>query len=239
MPTWFNVDIHIDAGTAADDVNAGVPAAEVKVQAANLRGRTVTLIWDGIGSGDIYSHFSFVNYTGGVVDDTWTAADFAAVEARLDTWWTGIKDNYGTALTWRGGRWHRVGQGVTPPNPQVRAFVRAVPGSTGGGIVPPQVASTISFHTALRRQWGRTYLGPPAQIALQSNGRFTSTYANDIADNTATLLEGCITDEFMPVVWSAKKQAMYGVRSIVVDDVPDTIRRRRFDVTGMRASRPT
>lgn len=237
--SYFNLDIHLSAGSGDQDVAAGVSPSEVQVQASDVRGRKVTLRWDGTGVGDILSHFTFVNYTGGVVDDSWTSGDFETIEALLDTWWTNVKDNYDDDLHWRGGRWHRIGQGVGTPNPQVREFIRDVAGSSSAGNLPGQVSSTISFHTALRRRWGRTYLPAPHLNTLQLNGRFTSTFLNDVIAATDTLLAGAAAADFKPVVWSQVQQAFYGVRTIVMDDVPDIIRRRRIDTAGSHVTRPT
>jgi hypothetical protein len=97
-------------------------------------------------------HFDFLNFTGGAPDDTWTPSDYTTLEGLLSTWWNTVR---GKAPSWEAMSrivWHRVGPGVALPNPAERILDITTPAAgVATSLNPPQVASSITFRTGLRR----------------------------------------------------------------------------------------
>lgn len=175
------------------------------------------------------THLDFQNLTAGVPDDTWTAGDFAALEPLIDTWWGSIKPKVWSQCHLREYRWYRIGPGIAPPNPPVRITTMDVAG-TGTAPLPPQVAVTVTFKTAVRREWGRIYLPAPAASTVNTaSGRIVTADAVVIADATDVLMGAAAAADFLPVVYGRTRGKVYSVESIQVDDVFDVIRSRRWD----------
>jgi hypothetical protein len=229
---WGALDIAHESGTfpaysPTQYVSLGPSAAD----AAGIGVRRATLIFDRTlavpADDDINMHFDFLNMTSNAPDDTWTSTDYGQIEARLLTWWTAVKT--AAAATTRLYRisWHQLGPGIGKPNPAERILDIATPvagtSSSVGG--PPQIASTISLRTGFRRNWGRTYF---PIVLTSTTGRVTTTQADLLVASTVTLLQGTKTDDFMPVVYSARLGSALGVETVSVDDVADTVRRRRW-----------
>lgn len=188
---------------------------------------------------DMTMHFDFLNITGGAPDDTWITADYTALETALETFWGSTKTYSDPKTGLREIRWHRVGYGVLKPNPVERTYTLAAPvyGTGTAGLHPPQVACSITFRTAVRRSWGRTYL-PFNGGSLSAQGRLTSTATSTIATATSTLVAAAATADFYLVVTSIAKQAALTVEKVEVDDVTDIVRRRRFKHTLVRTIQP-
>jgi hypothetical protein len=109
--------------------------------------------------------FEFVNFTGGVVDNTWIDTDFSALEGFLDTWWTAVKAKCSPNIILDQYRWFKFGpslplsaKGNEEPGPPVRVTERNVAGTdTLAGMLPWQVALSVTFKTAVRKRWGRIH----------------------------------------------------------------------------------
>jgi hypothetical protein len=128
--------------------------------------------------------------------------------------------------------WHRIGPGAPRPNPAERITTITTPpvGTTTAG--PPQVASSITFRTGVRRSWGRTYL--PIGNNFATTGRLGSTTVDNIATTMDVLVKAAATADFYLVVYSSHLNSALAVEAVEVDDVPDIIRRRRFKVQTYR-----
>ena len=110
------------------------------------------------GEDDAEFHFDFLNITGGSPDDTWTSGDYTTLEGYLDTFWTAVKGYVSTGAKLAGYHWYRHGPGIVAPNPAERVVTRSVADTSSVNGMAPQCAATITFETAVRRSWGRTYL---------------------------------------------------------------------------------
>jgi hypothetical protein len=175
-------------------------------------------------------HFDFLNLTGDEPDDTWTSADFSTIETLLSAWWNTVKGY--TPATTKLSRiyWHRVGAGITKPNPAVRItdFATPVASAASTFTAPPQAACSISLRHGKRRSWGRTYL-PLAVVG--AGGRLASADADALVAATITLLNGTKSADFLGVVTSVVHGQAFVIDDVVVDTTVDIIRRRRFKHT--------
>lgn len=222
---WGLIDyVTDDEGPAYDATNTEHSIA------ASVNVRRCTLVWDrsAFSMDRVQTHIDFVNITGGVADDTWTAGDFTTVEAALDTFWGAIKAMYNTGYVLSEYRWYRKGPGATAPEPTVRVTARSVAGTSGTGPLPQQCAMTISLRTALRKHWGRMYLPAPTIAGLGATG---GLMGNANVDTFAAAFNALVTTvetaDFFPVVYSGTRQRAYAINKVVVDNVIDIQRRRR------------
>lgn len=192
----------------------------------------------GVAEDDAVTTHHFVNYTGGVIDDSWTDTDFTNIESNFDAFWTAIKGGYKTFTTLLEYRWYKFGPDVGPPNPAVRVVPKSVPGTSTGNLMPPQVAMSITERTPLRKQWGRFYLPAPVTAAGDANGRILAVEIDALADAAEALYEACFADDIIPVVYSPRHEVAIAPLEIQVDDVFDVIRSRRYENTLTRDRRP-
>lgn len=182
-----------------------------------------------IADDDFNLHFDFLNLTGDEPDDTWTTADYVALESRLQTWWSAAAVAVPSNNQFYRVMWHRVGKGIAKPNPAIRIL------DLGAGLngllapasvnVPPQVASAISLRHGSRPSWGRTYLPYGKSTPL---GRIGVTDVDTMCTATMALLTGAKSDDFLMVVTSVRHDQAFVVDSIAVDDTPDIQRSRRW-----------
>lgn len=187
-------------------------------------------------------HFDFINFTGGVPDDTWTSGDYTTMNNHVYDYWTAIKSTMSNKYTLQEFRWYRVGTGVVPPNPPENIN----PVGTGGGgtgasslqVLPPQVACSLTLKTAQRKQWGRTYIPGLLDTSLASSGTFTSTFVNAQANALHTLVTDAQSDDFAMGVLSKVAGSFFLVEQIQVDDIADVIRRRRWKTPTLRVDKP-
>lgn len=208
-------------------------------QGAN--GRRVILRWNRNPQSEdlVQTHFDFVNITSGAVDDTWTTGDFTTLEGYLDTWWTAIAAVTSNQAVLQEYRWYRIGPGAVPPEPAVRVTTRSVAGGVSGGMLPPQIAGTVTFKTGLRKHWGRIYVPLPSNSQVGgTTGQFVSGYTSALANATHSLVTSAASSDFYLVVWSRTRQRMYVVEQLQVDDIPDVQRRRREKKNITRTVKP-
>jgi hypothetical protein len=217
----------------------------------NLAGRRLSVLFTRPAEDALQFGVNLVKLTGGAPDDGWVDADYADVEAHMDTLWNTLKVFYKTP-TVAGGytlseyRWHRWGVGVGRPNPQVRDILRNVPGTSASGVeLPPQVAISVTFKTSRRRSWGRAYLpGPvsddvtPAQHidpgVVDTFRTAWGTFADAMKANGHPMVVWCPRVAGAPPIIVGGHQQVPDASSfaltvdqIQVDDVYDTVRRRR------------
>jgi hypothetical protein len=194
--------------------------------------RRVVLVFDRTtavtGSDAAECHFDFLNYTAGSPDDSWITSDYTTLEGYLDTWWTAVKPRINSQIKLIAYRWYRHGPGINPPNPAERVTTRSVAGTGTGNMLPPQDAFSITFRTAVRRSWGRTYLPGLNMDQVTAPGKWGSTGVDAVVNATGALLSSAIGSDFPLVVVSNHLSAVLNVESVSADDLADVIRRRRW-----------
>src|SRR5215471_8722680 len=137
------------------DANSGVGARRVVVSID----RTAIIA----GADPALMHFDFLNMTAGAPDDSWITSDFTTLETALDTFFGSVGGAMSGSLKVSLYSWYKIGLGRSygwtssdHSNPAVRQTTKAITGAATGQEIPPQVACSITFRTAVRRSWGRT-----------------------------------------------------------------------------------
>lgn len=165
-----------------------------------------------------------------VTDGGWTTDDVNVFESELTTFWNAIKGNISSELTPNERRYYNVPATTGPYGDP--AFVRTgtltAGGATAAAELPPQIAATITWITAIRRRWGRIYI-PGWASGASDYARIKSTVvdatgpaAHDFAQNLRGSGQGL-------VVWHRASWTPQDVTQVRMDDVWDVQRRRRFD----------
>jgi hypothetical protein len=189
------------------------------------------------GADNAFMHFDFLNTTSGSPDDTWVTSDYTVLETAMSTWWGACGAYIQTNNKLIEYRWHRTGTGVSKPNPAERVTTITPSGGLGSPGSIPQVACSITFRTAVRKSWGRTYL-PISIDAIGTNGRPKNVAVDAIATATNTLVTTAATADMHLVVVSQPLASSLNVERIEVDNVADVIRRRRWKATTYRKLLP-
>jgi hypothetical protein len=210
--------------------------------AGSIGVRRATLVLDRLtqtpAADSIEMHFDFLNYTSGSPDDSWITSDFTTLEGYLNTWWASLTGYVDSKTRLAEIRWYRYGPGIVPPNPAVRVLTIGSPvAGSGIGYHTPQTACSITFRTAVRRSWGRTYL-PWTGAALGSTLRPGNADCDAIANATQTLVNSAAGADFQLVVVSKRLSASLAVEKIEVDNTLDVIRRRRFKTSSYKKILP-
>jgi hypothetical protein len=240
---WGALDWQAGSGNPYTSAQTAAGGASAAPGTGHIGVRRATLVFDrssySPADDDMTMHFDFLNFTSGAPDDTWTAGDYTTLESALQTWWTATKAYSDPKTKLREIRWHRAGAGITPPNPAERVFILTTmdPGTGTAGLAVPQVACSITFRTAVRRSWGRTYL-PFNGLQPTVQGRLGNSTVDAIATATQTLVTTAAAADFALVVSAVRLNAALVVERIEVDDVLDIIRRRRWKHTGYRKMLP-
>lgn len=185
--------------------------------------------------------FEFVNTTAGAVDNTWTTTDFTTLEGYINTWWGAFKSNVDPGHKLATIKWYAFGPSLplSDKGNELRGAPRRVtvvntPGTSGGFVLPLQVAVSVTFKTALRRHWGRIYVPGCTAVVLDSSARIASAFRTTLGAATDALFDSASAADFLPVVYSPKKRKAYSIEAVQIDDIPDVIRRRRAKRTGAR-----
>lgn len=177
----------------------------------------------------------YLNSTGGDLDLTWDTADFEAVESAWTTFFGLESAHFSTDFKLLEYRWYPFGPGVVAPNPPVRVTNVEASNIVGSNAAwwPHQMATTVTLQTALRRHWGRVYL-PWMNTSGVAGGQWGTTQTDALVENFGDLLTAPFTSRgILPIVWDRTRKGALGVTAVVVDTVPDVIRRRRpRDVRG-------
>ena len=118
------------------------------------------------------------------------------------------------------------------PVPNVPVLTRVEAYSNGGAnALAPQVAMTATLKTATRKRWGRVYLPSLTTGLTDAYGRWSHATCDAAAGFLRDLYDDVAAFDWYPVVF--RKGTTTGeceaVNTISVDDVPDVIRRRRYD----------
>lgn len=199
----------------------------------------------------------FVKLTGGAPDSNWLAADYAAVEARFNTWWTAQKVEYPSwfklaSYVWYkdGPAWSPIDRGNGPSNPAARTTTVNSPGTaTATAWHPPQLAVSVTKVCDIRKRWGRLYLYAGLSAYADSAGYFNSGAAASYLSRLVTCFNGCRADGKQPVVWSRARSShsskrggtidahdatAYEITGLQIDNLYDVIRSRRYGTPTLR-----
>jgi hypothetical protein len=228
---WGAFDVTIAEGTtpgySPTQIVTGGPTA-LPGSGIGVRRCTVTIDRSAVEAGldPALMHFDFLNMTAGNPDDTWTSGDYTTLEGLLDTMYTALSSYLASGHSVTTYTWHRVGTGVTKPNPAERVFVKgsAIAGAGGSGMTL-QTACSITFRTGVRKSWGRTYL--PFNAGISTNRRPSSTQVSAVATAVGNMVSSAATSDFHLVVVSTPLRSSLNAEHVEVDDVLDVIRRRR------------
>lgn len=180
-----------------------------------------------------------INITSGDIDNTWTTGDLTTCHNALFALGTALKPY--TAPTHSFDRIKAYRMRFNPVPDLKRPFADSGPPvwnaqsaqvGTGTGVLPYQVAATVTLRTAWPKHWGRIYLPGPHATAIDTTGRFTSTYRGGVNGAVDACLDTLAAADFFPVVPVGQLDkdpfhALLGVELNVTDDVPDVQRRRR------------
>jgi hypothetical protein len=228
---WGAVDLEYvdESGYAPSQTFSGGLTSEapgIGVRRASLRYSRA-----GMGPGEdvLVTHMDFLNLTGGEPDDSWTAGDFALLEAAISDWDTAIKAHRLASVVFDQIRWYRIGKGSPVPNPPVR-ITEVNTAGTSTSPLPPQTCMTVTLRPAARKQWGRMYLNFGNANGLTSIGALATGYVDLVANATASCFQVAQEGGFEPVVYSPTRGKAYTIEKLQVDDIPDVIRSRRFDL---------
>lgn len=106
-------------------------------------------------------------------------------------------------------------------------------GGASGELLPPQVACSVTFKTIERLRWGRIYL-PGVTGSQCQNGRFTAQHCEAVVRQAAEFAQAAHDAGYALVVFDVLNKTWRVVREVQVDDIPDVIRRRRWEVPSIR-----
>lgn len=162
-----------------------------------------------------------------------TDTDRIAATTKIKTFWTAIANYVSNQAVLREVRWYELDDAA----PHAAHFVTSKPITSGGAggtgtACPPQVACSVTFKTAQRKNWGRFYVPSLTTTSLSTNGYFSTALVTAFA-NAGAALAGSATGPYL-VVWSKTRSEAMRPSTVRVDDVPDVIRRRRFTTTTFR-----
>jgi len=240
---WGAFDWQFDSEnpyTSAQTLHGGTSAAPAP---GNIGVRRASILFDrGLytpADDAMLIHFDFLNLTAGAPDDTWTTTDYTNIEAALLAMCSALTNIWCTKTKVTQIAWYRHGPGITPPNPAERVLVLTTPivGTASTTSWIPQEACSVTFRTAVRTSWGRTYL--PFQSGTTSDGgRISSGTADLIANAVNAMVVAAAAADMHLVVTSNAKNAALVVEHIEVDDVLDVIRSRRWKHTNYRKILP-
>lgn len=232
-----------EAGYGSDVVRA---LDEAVGDAGYLRKLHVTFSRNPLGSSedvDVVT-FHFAKIASDEATNAWVTGDYTALEALFNTWWTALKPNYSSTTKLHQYRWYKAGPAWPISGPPVRITTPDTAGThASAGMLPPQCSPNVSEHTRIRKHWGRFYLPAPNVDVSDITARIDATFRVLISTSSTTLYNGARTAGYIPVVYSAAKPARktkhgldlppqaaraYAVEQLVVDDVWDVIRSRRY-----------
>lgn len=188
----------------------------------------------------------------------WSDTDPATIEDDLDTLWTALAPSYTNIIRSDQYRWYRDGPAyyeLVPEedpyhyqpigdNPAFRVTEVDVPGSANASQLPPQMAVSVTEKTSKRGSWGRFYLPNPQLSTCDVQGRVDVTWMSAVIAQLGTFY-GTLKAAGTPVVvFSIQKPERpkksggtlgpeparaLEITEIVMDNVFDVIRRRRWE----------
>lgn len=236
------IAIEIGGAIGAKTVDSLISGSETVDTTADWPIRKVQIVWRRTSLGGVDEDVAvvslhFINITSGAVDPTWVTGDFTTIESALDTWWTTIKAGVTSNVTLSEYRWYHVRPGSLSGD-AVRITSRSVAGTaTAVGTMPPQVAMSVTFKTALRKRWGRIYL-PGMSTSKLDTGMIAAAWVASVATATETLFNTCRAADMEPVVYSPTDARAFPILQVQVDDLWDVIRSRRYGRPTVKALAP-
>jgi len=185
--------------------------------------------------------FHIANITGGDLDTTWTTTDYTNCETALNAFWSSIKVDIDLDFVLVDYRWYVMSfknpleqnKRFNNSGPPARVLVKGEAGTKASVSLPYQTAMSMTLRTSVPRHWGRVYIPGYTTSALTTvGGRWNTTEQQRLAHAGAELVDALGDADFqlfVPVTQVDKvlQPAMLGVTQVVVDDIPDVIRRRR------------
>jgi len=166
-------------------------------------------------------------------------ADAARVETSFAAKWN-ANVGFPVATDWtiKEFAWRHVGadfpldkNGISKPGTYWRIQPSGVPGGASFARLPDQVAITVTYRTASRAHWGRTYTGGYTTNACNDSlmGHITTATVDSLALTFRDHFDDVYDDarKTWPFVWSAKYRGALSVNELSVDDTFDIIRSRR------------
>jgi hypothetical protein len=229
---WGALDVTAAQGqtpgyTSSQIVSGGSSAAVASGVGVRRATLNIDRVLSDAGADPAVMHFDVLNTTSGSPDDTWITADYTTCENAFHTFFSAVSTKVPTGHKLSFVSWHRVGTGVSKPNPAERVWTDPSPiTGSGGTSVIPQAACSITFRTGVRKSWGRTYL--PVNDTFFLNMRPTNANVDLVAGAANTLLTTLATADMHLVVVSKPLASSLNVEQIEVDNVGDVIRRRRW-----------
>jgi len=209
----------------------------------------------GVGEDKAQFKFDMINVTGGTLDTSWTSGDVADVLTHVGTLATSLAPEIQSVADHTATKMYAMSFNPSDPGPGNRgpgagAFLETGPpfvndtgghASSGAGVMPYQVATSVTLKTAWPRHWGRVYIPNPWHSGglVDVKGRLVAAHRTAVADAVHDFITALADDDFLVVVPVTQLQnggpgagsvafhALLGVNEVVVDDVPDVQRRRR------------
>lgn len=168
--------------------------------------------WQFIGStdpkDDMYCTFDITNITGGTLDSSWTSGDYTTMETKLDTFFTALASQQSSSVRLVAYKWYvrsfndmSFEKPFAPHGPPDRVTTKAITGTSGGIILPPQIGISVTEKTIYPRNWGRFYIPGIGGTAVNDPSPTIKTTAVDaIATATSNLVTSMAASDFQLVV---------------------------------------
>jgi hypothetical protein len=182
-------------------------------------------------------------------------ANYETAETVISAFWTAMQPVYANNFKVAEYRWYREDDLNPPWGPPARVTAKNIPGTdSSGAMLPPQVAIAVTEYTGYEerenqrtiRHWGRFYLPAPSTGILADDGSIAATWVTFIANAVDTMYAGLTASGLVPSVRitgygaeAPEQQGWVPVKSIRVDNLFDTIRRRRYESVTLREMRDT
>lgn len=155
----------------------------------------------------------------------------AAATTKITTFLTACKALWPSSVVWKHVYWYDTPDDGSNAGQRISDSVINVGGTAAGGPLPPQVACSMTWRTDQRKNWGRIYLPSIQQGAIDSQGSLQQTWMDTIANAGAAMSSRGGTNTETVCVWSTTELTHHDPQQVVVDDVLDVIRSRRYSST--------
>lgn len=198
---------------------------------------------------DQYYTVDVVNITNGQVDGTWNDTDYNNVQQLLNTYNGLIASSI--CNRYQNTQIAAYIMGFTPysnPKPFAKSGspvkVWAVTHTGAGGSTgAPQVCTTVTEETPVRKHWGRMYLPTLGGSTIDVNGRLQVANVDAIAQAAHDTYGALMNNQYFPVVCTTQSEkqplrALQTVTGVRVDDVVDVHRSRRHKFAAHRKILP-
>lgn len=190
-----------------------------------------------------------LNTTGGVVDATWTQADYDTIGSSFSRLLPGVLGMMSSTYTCTEVRaYRRAFNPMSNPKPFALSgppeYVYASQGSGAlSSPLPGQVSVTSTDITTYPRHWGRNYWPGISAATVGAAGQLGTVYLNALVTAVHDCYQFLYDAEFLPVVPVTQQQkvpfrGLLGVTKVQVDSVFDIQRRRRVRRAAEKVSLP-